>query len=91
MTSSLVLVLPLVFLVAITPIFVSAQSNETDYFKGSNTVVLKILNPYNASQWQPVENYTAQGFRIMSIIPSSSLHQDVNNPSLILVVLQKFN
>ena len=91
MMSSIVLVSALVFLVAISPIFVSGQSNQTTHFKGTNTIVLKILNPYDGGQWQAVENYAAQGFRVMSIIPSSQLETDVNNPSLILVVLQKFD
>jgi nucleoside recognition membrane protein YjiH len=75
---------------AMIPIHVNAQQPEI-YFQGNNTVVLRINNPYNASQWQDVDTYTAKGYMIMSIIPSSALEPDFNNPSLIFVVLQKFN
>jgi hypothetical protein len=83
------------------PIFVNAQQpdNKTNaqqpdnkiYFQGNNAVVIRINNPYNGTQWEEVDNYTGKGYRIMSIIPSSSLYPDTKNPSLILVVMQKFS
>lgn len=91
MMLALVLIIVSVSILAITPSLVNAQSNDTTYFKGKNIVVLRILNPYNGTQWQPVEEYTAQGFRIVSIIPSSLLYLDVNNPSLVIVVLEKIS
>jgi hypothetical protein len=79
-------------LMIIIPTYVNAQQTDNKaYFQGNYTVVIRINNPYNASQWQDVDSYTTNGYRIMSIIPSSALYPDPKNPSLILVVLQKFN
>ena len=76
---------------ALIPVLVNAQpaDNQT-FFKGENTVVLRLNNPYNATQWEQVESYTTQGFRLMTIVPASALNPDPNNPALIFVVMQKF-
>ena len=75
---------------ALIPILVSAQVDDKTFYKGSTVVVLRLTNPYLATQWKDVETYTTQGFIIVSIIPGKSLNPDPNNPGLIFVVMQKF-
>ena len=78
------------FTLPVIPILVNAQIDEKTFYKGSTVVVLRLTNPYLATQWNDVESYTSQGFMIVSIIPGKSLAPDPNNPGLIFVVMQKF-
>jgi hypothetical protein len=77
------------FSLPLIPTLANAQIDEKTFYKGPTVVVLRLTNPYLATQWKDVETYTTQGFLIVSIIPGKSLAPDPNNPGLIFVVMQK--
>lgn len=68
----------------------ATKIDKTTFFKAGNMIVLRLNNPYNATQWGNVATLTTEGFRIMDLIPGSDLKPDTDNPALLFVVMQKF-
>jgi hypothetical protein len=86
-----IIVIPvLVLTLSLAPVSVQAQANPSAaFYQGKTTVVLRILNAYNSTAWQSVDNYTTNGYTIKAVIPASVLEPDINNPSSVLVIAEK--
>jgi hypothetical protein len=67
----------------------SLSSLPPSFYKGNATVVILIPNAYNATEWENVDNYTSKGFTIRSIVPTSELLPDPDNPNRIFVILER--
>ena len=58
-------------------------------YEGNSTAVMLIPNAYNVTEWKNVDNYLSNGFTIKSVIPTSELETDLDNPNRILVILER--